>query len=375
MMPLLSTRLVILLAVLAVLLFGFLVIGPRRRVSARRGVLTRGLQVIALNVVVLGLAGVLLNQQYVFYVSWSDLLGTGSTTASTVTEGNAREGGKIKLDGGLAAQAANLQLPPLPYPNQQEQAYNVTGPKSGTSGTVLVWLPKGYDPEAAKAYPVIVALSGYPGVPRSSLQAFQFSTTFDQLVGQGVITAPIVVMPQINDPANLDTECVDAPNHSGPQAETWLSQDIPNWITSHFRVRTDRTSWAVMGYSYGGWCSAVLSMRHPQIFGASMVLMGYFRPEFSPGYDPLPANSAAAEQYDLITMARKHPPAVSMWVMAAKTDPSAYPQSVAFLKAVRSPTSVTAYLTTTGGHRTDTIPPAMPAMLRWLHNTLPGFAN
>ena len=358
----------VLLGVLAVVVFVVVATGwphPRRRavrVAVRAG------QTVVLNALVLLLAGVLLNDQYLFYVSWADLFGSGADQVGhVVTAGDPHAGGTVRLRPALHGSAV---LPPLPSPGQRVQTYTVTGGRSGLTGQVIVLLPKGYDPVEATTYPVIESLSGYPGTPRSNFHGFALDTTFQDLVDRHTVRAPIIVMPQINTPNSLDTECVNAPGRTGLQTETWLAQDVPLWTAAHFRVAVQRTSWAAMGFSYGGWCAAMLAMHHPETYGAAMSLMGYFRPEFGPAYDPL---TKGVGSYDLAHLARTAPPPVSLWLMASKDDPTAYPQLVAFLKSVRSPMSVTSVVLRTGGHRVDTIPPVLPGMLAWLRGAMPGF--
>ena len=358
----------VVLGILAVVVFVVVAAGwphPSRRwlrVAVRAG------QTVLLNALVLVLAGVLLNDQYLFYVSWADLLGSGADQVGhVVTAGDPHAGGTVHLRNALHGSAVLL---PLPSPGQRVQTYTVTGSHSGLTGQVIVLLPKGYDPAKATTYPVIESLSGYPGTPRSNFHGFALDTTFQDLVDRHTVRAPIIVMPQINTPNSLDTECVNAPGRTGLQTETWLAQDVPLWTAAHFRVSVQRTSWAAMGFSYGGWCAAMLAMHHPGTYGAAMSLMGYFRPEFGPAYDPL---TKGVGSYDLAHLARTTPPPVSLWLMASKDDPTAYPQLVAFLKSVRSPMSVTSVVLRTGGHRVDTIPPVLPEMLSWLRGALPGF--
>ena len=101
----------------------------------------------------------------------------------------------------------------------------------------------------------------------------------------------------------------------------------------------------------------------PQTFGAAMSLMGYFRPEFGPAYDPL---TGGVGSYDLAHVARTAPPPVSLWLMASKDDPTAYPQLVSFLKSVRSPMAVTSACRGYGRYgRHDPARGPPPGMLSW----------
>jgi pimeloyl-ACP methyl ester carboxylesterase len=91
----------------------------------------------------------------------------------------------------------------------------------------------------------------------------------------------LVVSPQMDIPAGVDTECVNGAG-GNPQLEIWLAQDVPNWVARTFRVQTDQAAWATIGLSAGGWCAAMVAMLHPAQFAAAIVLGGYFRPSLAP---------------------------------------------------------------------------------------------
>lgn len=105
-------------------------------------------------------------------------------------------------------------------------------------------------------------------------------------------------------------------------------------MTQHFRVRTDRLSWATLGYSYGGWCAASLGLRHPDVFGAAVVFPGYFRPQFSVGFAP---NGPGLHGFDLVALAATERPPVALWVLASKEDGTSWPTTQEFLGAARAP--------------------------------------
>lgn len=373
-MELTSGAFLAVLAVVAIAVFLLLVLGLPRARRRWVGLAARGTEAIALSLTVVLLSAAVLNDQYLFYISWSDLFGAGATTTSMHNGGTARQAVDARVRGaGLSQLHAPTVLPPLPSPGQRIQRYTVMGPRSGIRGAVIVYLPPGYDPKSSKRYPVIMGLHGFPGHPDSYLGMIHIDQTMDALIASHQIAPSIVVMPQINNPGSLDTECVDAPALSGPLDETWLARDIPSWVVGHFRAQTARSSWAVMGYSFGGWCAAMLGVRHPDIFGASIVFEGYFRPDFSRSYDPITPGSAAARGYDLVHTARTNPPALAMWVMASKSDSLAYPTTAQFLHEARPPLSVTTVMLKTGGHRVSVFLPYVPQSLTWLGQSLPGF--
>jgi S-formylglutathione hydrolase FrmB len=360
---------IVVLVLVALTLFALVVVGwPRWGGRVAHGAV-RGVQVVLLNVVVVALAGAALNDQYLFYSSWSDLLGSRSTEVQLHHGGGAREVVEAKVVGPGLARATGPTSYRLPQPGSRLQTYVVTDPRTGMSGQVLVYLPAGYDPASSRTYPVIEGLHGFPGSPQS-FSRLDFLTTADALVAQHRLAPSLVVIPRIDTPASLDTECVNGARGL-PQTDTWLARDLPAWVVTHLHARRDRTSWAVMGYSYGGWCAASLSMRHPDVFGAAIVLQGYFRPDFSASYDPL--TPRGTEAYDLVRLARTSPPPVALWVLTSRQDPLSYPSTSKFLSVAKPPLDVAATVLASGGHRDTVWEPYVGRAMAWLGQTLPGF--
>lgn len=373
-MTLNGTALPVLLGVIAIVTLGLIVWGrprPRRlplRMAARGGVS------VLFTLAVLALIGALLNNEYAFYSSWGDLLGSsepdkpvhyGATTASTALVTAKREGRDTRASVPVRPQ------PALPSPGQRLQKYTVRVPGSHVKHKVFVRLPAGYDPEAATSYPVILALHGYPGGPESYNRVGRFYDKVDAAVAAGAMRAPIIVVPQLNASAKADSECVNAPG--GPQTETWLADDLHDWVGTHFRADMRPDAWATWGYSFGGWCATMLAMKHPHSFGAAVAYQGYFRPVFT-GAAPFSPTSPEARSYDLVALAKAAPPPVSLWVFASAKDPLSYPSTREFLDAVRAPTSATAHIRAAGGHRMSVWTPRIPTSFVWLGQTASGFA-
>jgi len=132
-----------------------------------------------------------------------------------------------------------------------------------------------------------------------------------------------------------------------------------------------RTAWATIGYSYGAWCAASVAMRHPDVFGAAVSMLGYFRPDFGSAYDPLTSSTLGA--YDLINLAHTAPPPVAMWVLTSREDTLSYPTSSKLLSAARPPMAVTGVVLAHGGHRDSVFTPFVPQAMEWLAHSQPGF--
>ena len=368
-MELTDAGLLVALGLVALALFVLLVIGwPRWGGRVARGAI-RGVQVLLLNVLVVALAGAALNDQYLFDSSWSDLLGSRSSELQLHHGGQAHQVVDAKVVGPGLTHANGPTSFTLPQPGSRLQSYAVSDRHTGSSGQVLVYLPRGYDPKSPRTYPVIEGLHGFPGSPRS-FSRLSFLSTVDTLTAEHRLAPSIFVIPLIDTPASLDTECVNgAPGL--PQTDTWLARDLPAWVVTHLHARAERTSWAAVGYSYGAWCAASITMRHPDVFGAAIVLQGYFRPDFTAAYDPL--TPKGLEAYDLVRLARTSPPPVALWVLATRQDQLSYPSTSRFLSVAKPPLDVSATILATGGHRDSVWEPYLPAAMSWLGRTLPGF--
>lgn len=360
----------VLLGLLTLALLLVLVLGLPRTKKRSMGMLIRGTNAVLLNAVVLVLALALFNDQYLFYASWADLVGTPTVAESAHGGAQAQDSAAVHTTGGALSGPAPLISLPAPQAGRV-QSFTITGAMSHVTGQILVYLPPHYDPAAATRYPVIEVLHGFPASPATALVKVRVGDYVDEAVSSHQLAQPIVVIPQIDNPTSVDNECMNIPN--GPQVETWLAVDVPRFTAEHFRVRTDRGSWATLGYSYGGWCSALLGMRHSSTFVASIILLGYFRPDFAKSYDPILADSSYLRRYDLVSVAAHSPPPVALWILTSKQDASSYPSTSALLAAAKSPLSVTADVLEVGGHRAQVIMPAIPRSLAWLGHDLPGF--
>lgn len=369
-MSLTGTTFPVVLGVIALALLVVLVLGVPRARQRWLGMVVRGVNAVLLNAVVLLLAFTLLNDEYGFYASWDDLFGTPTVAQSSHGGAVASDTAQVRTTGGALSDVKQVSHFPR-VPEGRVQIFTITGAESHVTGQILVYLPPHYDPQGKTRYPVIEVLHGFPASPATALTKAEVGTYVDEAVAHHELAQPVLVIPQIDNPNTLDTECVNIPN--GPQVETWLAVDVPRWTAEHFAVRTDRGGWASLGYSYGGWCSALLGMRHSNTFVASIVLLGYFRPDFDPDYQPIPADSPYLHQYDLVQVAKQDPPPVALWILTSKQDELSYPSTSALLADARAPLSVTADVLSKGGHRAQVIMPAIPRSLAWLGRELPGF--
>lgn len=337
------------------------------------------------NVLVVAVAAVALNDAFLFFTDWADLFGTGTTISyaahaggsASALFGNPGPAPGAALQGGGVRAAGIPHLPPLPAgagPNDRQLNYIVSGTRSGLHGWVVVILPRTYfDPAAAqRTYPVIEAFPGYPGSNVGLARSLDLQASLDAAATGGRMSDAIVVIPTTEFPAGTDTECVNGPAGS-PQVETWAAVDVPAWVRSHFRVDPRRTSWSTFGVSEGGYCAAMVTMRHPGQFAAAVVMGGYFRPEWGNWVPYLP-NDPAAAGYDLVHLASTAAPRVALWIETSRRDRVSYPSTSAMLHAVHAPTVMDSVVAANGGHRWSQWQPFLAPAFGWLGRTVPGFA-
>jgi enterochelin esterase-like enzyme len=148
----------------------------------------------------------------------------------------------------------------------------------GRDDRLLVWLPPQYDAPAYahRKFPVLMFLAGQPSTPQVVFRQFHFADVATKAVTTGQVPPFIAVFPTLMIDPPRDTECTDIPG--GPRAESWLSQDVPAFLTSHFRARPLGRDWATMGWSTGGFCASKLVTSHPSKFASAVGFGAYYQP-------------------------------------------------------------------------------------------------
>ena len=243
-------------------------------------------------VVLLTLVGVFLkmNMDNQWYSSWGDLLSDGGGPVTTAGIGAVPAAVTTPVKDLTHQPCTAAQTNPADssfFGSQVDAAstsgqwvhFTLPGRESGITQDATAWLPPSYMAQPQRAYPVITAFTGFPGDVRTYTKAMDIGHHIRSAVSDGTMREAIVVIPDVY-PGNNDTECVDS-NHG--RWETYVSKDVVSWIHENLRVSSDRAAWSTLGYSAGGWCSAMITVRHPQIWSSSVNLAGYFAPMYSPG--------------------------------------------------------------------------------------------
>jgi S-formylglutathione hydrolase FrmB len=139
----------------------------------------------------------------------------------------------------------------------------------------LVYLPPAALVSDAPDLPVVVAMAGQPGSPLDLVASGRIDAVLDRYASSHDGLAPIVVIPDQLGAQDANPMCVDSPLGN---SATYLTVDVPSWITAHFRVLQGPRHWAILGFSQGGTCAAQIGSAHPELFGTLVDISGEVAP-------------------------------------------------------------------------------------------------
>ncbi|VDG76073.1 Acetyl esterase [Actinobaculum suis] len=232
-----------------------------------------------------------------------------------------------------------------------------TGPNSGVTMPVWVWVPSDYDP--AKTYRVVILLEGYPSLTSDIPKVLD-------LDGQmpGITSDTIIAIPKLE----LDSESPDCVDIAGrPQAGSWVTKDVVGLVQANFSTSQNRNDWAIAGASYGGWCAPVLGLSHPQIFGSVISMSGYNPPMTGRLQD----DPRAVSSYTITNMMQKAswPQRFYLTGTTGDTDSEVFLQEVSQVNKPNLP--VETYLDPRGGHNWKIWHDHFPEALRWWQGEVP----
>jgi enterochelin esterase-like enzyme len=337
-------------------------------VAARFGLIAAG------QLLVLAAVLVFLNGFFGFFGSWSALFGSGGPVAAAQAVASPRPivvtgsdlgpvpGGSARGGAAAAAQSAGEIL-----------QVTVSGEHTGvvSAGNYVYLPPQYFQPAYAHVrFPVVLALTGYPNATWSIVRWLRLPATAARLVASGKIRPAVYVMMNVSVALPRDTECTNVPE--GPQAETFLAQDVPQAVDRTFRVQTGSAGWAVLGYSTGGYCAAKLAMINPYQFPAAVSLAGYYAagPDFITGN--LYGGSTAYQNENNLDWRLAHLPAppVSVLVTSSQVGESDLADTLTFLHLIHPPMHGYSLILAQGGHNYGTWVRQLPQSLEWLNQRL-----
>ncbi|MGI5240468.1 alpha/beta hydrolase [Dactylosporangium sp. CA-139066] len=294
-------------------------------------------RVVAVCAVPLTLAGGLLvvDQVYAVWPNAGDLLGHSHALGGAALNRTLRASPPSVRENGLLGE---YDMPATVSHFQHRPGY--------------VYLPPAYFTADRPNLPVVVVLAGVPGWTGQWPQAGGAVTTAAGYAAGHHGVAPVLVFVDQNGGTYRDTECVDGPLGN---AETFLSVDIPAFVTGTLHVHHEARAWAVVGFSEGGTCATDIVLRHPDVFRHLVDLGGEPRPTLRGPRTTLLQlfdGSAAAERaHDPVhLLATRRYDQVSAWFAAGADDPRGIVAAHQLAQAAAAAGATCHEFTGDGGH-------------------------
>jgi S-formylglutathione hydrolase FrmB len=140
-----------------------------------------------------------------------------------------------------------------------------------------VYLPPAWFAKVVPSLPTLVLLPGEPGGASDWTDGGDADNTADAFAKAHDGVAPIIVMPDPDGYATIDSECV---NSKFGNAESYLVEDVPTYARAELHASKAPGSLAIGGLSAGGTCSLMLALRHPTVYTTFASYSGFAYPQY-----------------------------------------------------------------------------------------------
>ncbi len=158
-----------------------------------------------------------------------------------------------------------------------------------TTAGVGIYTPPGYEPGGGRRYPVLYEA---PNTYAAWDAAVNVHVILDTLIDDGSIPAMIVVFVDAQGGPYPDSECANSVD-GREWMDTFISGTVVSYVDTHYATIKAADGRGIIGFSQGGYCAAVLALRHPSVFGTSIPISGYFRAGQGDSTSALPFGSSA----------------------------------------------------------------------------------
>ncbi|HEX7496795.1 MAG TPA: alpha/beta hydrolase-fold protein [Candidatus Limnocylindrales bacterium] len=143
---------------------------------------------------------------------------------------------------------------------------------SSATERVDIYLPPGYDPNGQKRYPVLYEAPFPYDLWDSSVN---IGVVLNTLIDSGAVPPMIVAFVNDYNALILDTECANSTDGS-QWMDTFISSTVVSYMDSNYMTIAKASARAVTGFSEGGYCAAILALRHPAVFGTAIPFSAYY---------------------------------------------------------------------------------------------------
>jgi len=310
-------------------------------------------------VLIISTLGIAINKRNGFYSSWGDLIGRTTDFAATAVASNQF----ITLD------ATILNGGERSFDGQVIIRDIVKGENSGVSNLVYIILPKSLVSRIESGLPINLKqtkvfefLAGYPAQPEFWIRSLNIAKALSNSENANPGTSIIGVIPAVNIAGKQDLECMNFPN-GGPQAETWLTTDLHAFVNNRLGIKNVR--WGLIGVSTGGWCSAMLSIKHGDLFYGAVSIAGYYRPALAKKIDPA-IRAHLNKVYAFPQLEDAMSGRINMLLIASKGDPYSFKETKKFRALVHPNIDYKYIEIPSGGHNARVWISQLGIALDWL---------
>ncbi|MGA3057454.1 MAG: alpha/beta hydrolase-fold protein [Candidatus Limnocylindrales bacterium] len=137
---------------------------------------------------------------------------------------------------------------------------------------VAIYLPPGYDSSGERRYPTSYEVPSPFALFNGGIHV---KAALDSLIDDGTIPPAVYVFISSGVGPYPDSECANSTDGL-EWMETFMGVTVPAYIDKHYRTIARPAARSIFGMSQGGYCAAILALRHPDVFGAAISFSGYF---------------------------------------------------------------------------------------------------
>ncbi len=128
---------------------------------------------------------------------------------------------------------------------------------------VLVYLPPSYASSPNRRYPVVYFLHGYGAHAETYWNSLAVASAADETAKNGTAREMIIVLP---DAYTVYDGSMFSNSPTTGDWETFIAQDLTQYIDSHYRTIANRGGRGLAGHSMGGYGTVRIGMKRPEAF-------------------------------------------------------------------------------------------------------------
>ena len=156
------------------------------------------------------------------------------------------------------------QFPGAPQGVVQEKS--MTSEVLGVERNYSVYLPKSYESETDREYPILYLLHGVFDTNKGWQERGHLQDVANRLINSNEVVEMIVVLP------DAGTEWNGYFDMDGWSYETFFFEEFLPYIESTYRIKGRKENRAIAGLSMGGGGTLVYAQKHPEMFSSAYAL-------------------------------------------------------------------------------------------------------